>query len=356
MTGSQALITVVDHRRYPFEIAHPGFGVYRTSRVHKLEAASLSHVGSGAASILASGDSITYEADLQPGRRAIVQTQFDGLGQSLEAIQVGAQALTDILARFGAGSGRKAVDDFAKLLSIRSCADALGKGSGALISGCFDPKDMLEAFGAKGLLLAPVMAIGGVVAFLHGQWNALVDQFNNHDKYMIVLTRTASPPPPPTTTARPPPTTSIAPPPTSTAPAEPESAPTCDSIRGDGRPAKDPGHRADAGRASRHRWRATRACLGVCLLHDLPRETDRRRLQRRVLRHGTAVRQQTRLWGLIAWCGIGPSGRSKRGSGPVVLAARRSPASVLELLDSRDCARRLVLSNARRPATPRSSR
>jgi hypothetical protein len=237
MTGSQALITVVDHRRYPLEIAHPGFGVYRTSRVDKLEAASLSHIGSGAASILASGDSITYEADLQPGRRAIIQTQFDGLGQSLEAIQVGAQALTDILTRFGAGSGRKAVDNFAKLLSIRSCADALGQGSGALISGCFDPKDMLEAFGAKGLLLAPVMAIGGVVAFLHGEWNALTDQFNNHDKYTIVLTRAAPSPPPTTTTAPPPttttalpPTTTNAPPPTSTAPAESGSAPTCDQF------------------------------------------------------------------------------------------------------------------------------
>jgi hypothetical protein len=232
MTGSRALITVVDHRRYPLEIAHPGFGVYKTSRVDKLEAASLSHIGSGSASILASGDSITYEADLQPGRRAIIQTQFDGLGQSLEAIQVGVQALTDILTRFGAGSGRKAVDDFAKLLSVRSCADALGKGSGALISGCFDPKDMLEAFGAKGLLLAPVMAIGGVVAFLHGEWNALVDQFNNHDKYTIVLARAASPPPPTTTTAPPPPppTISTAPPPTSTAPAESGSAPTCDQF------------------------------------------------------------------------------------------------------------------------------
>lgn len=232
MAGSQALITVVDHRRYPLEIAHPGFSVYKTSPVDKLDAASLSHIGSGAASILASGDSITYQAELQPGRRAVIQTQFDGLGQSLEAIQVGAQALTDILTRFGAGSGRKAVDDFAKLLSIRSCADALGKGSGALISGCFGPKDMLEAFGAKGLLLAPVMAIGGVVAFLHSEWNALVDQFNSHDKYTIVLTRVTSAPSPTTTTAppSPPATTSTVPPPTSTAPAESGSAPTCDQF------------------------------------------------------------------------------------------------------------------------------
>jgi hypothetical protein len=116
-----------------------------------------------------------------------------------------------------------------------------------LISGCFSPKDILETFGAKGLLLAPVMAIGGVVAFLHGEWNALIDQFNDHDEYKIVLTREAaaptssptttapspSPPPSPSpspTTTEPPTTTPVVPTPTSPASAGSGAAPTCDQF------------------------------------------------------------------------------------------------------------------------------
>jgi hypothetical protein len=117
---------------------------------------------------------------------------MDGMGQSIYALQVGVQALVDVLTRFGAGGPSTGFNTVAKFLQIASCADAMGKSAGAIISGCFSPSDLLQVFGSAGLLLAPVVAFGGLVAFFHSEWNALVDQFNGHDKYSVLITRTSA--------------------------------------------------------------------------------------------------------------------------------------------------------------------
>src|SRR6185312_10745569 len=57
---------------------------------------------------------------------------------------------------------------------------------------CFSPQQMITAFGAKAVLLVPLMVLGPIVSFLHSEWNALVDQFNHHDKYVIKVVRAGS--------------------------------------------------------------------------------------------------------------------------------------------------------------------
>jgi len=207
MQGSTRILKVTDDRRYPLEAFHPGLAVSNRGAIDWVSLASVSHWGSGKASIIAPGDTVTYTVDVAPGGQASLETETDGLGQSLTAIQVGADTLTAILTRFGAGSkgetvvadkagqSKAAIDHLGDLLAIRSCADAFGKGSGAMISGCFSPKQIRDVFGVKGLLLAPVVATGEVIGFLHGEWNALIDQFSNHDKYSITITRAAPPAP-----------------------------------------------------------------------------------------------------------------------------------------------------------------
>jgi hypothetical protein len=185
---SHRVLKVVDDRRYPLLVLHPHMSVL-SNDYNRAELAALSHIGSGPYAILAPGATITFNADLSSGASEGVSTQMDGLGQSLYALQVGVETLVNILTRFGAGSGVKSIDTFGKLLTVRSCAAALGQGSGALITGCLSPKDVLDAFGVKGLLLAPIMAASEVVSFLRGEWNALVDQFNRHDRYQIGITR-----------------------------------------------------------------------------------------------------------------------------------------------------------------------
>lgn len=186
--NGKRILKVIDHRRYPLLVAHPGMHVVDDG-YDWAQWSSLSRLDSGSNAIIAPGGTAVFSADLQPGGTEGVQTQIDGLGQSLYALQTGVTSLVEILTRFGAGSDSNPVKIADTLLSSQSCADSLGKGSGDVIAGCFSPKDILDAFGTKGLLLAPIMAAGPLVAFFHSEWNAIVDQFNGHSIYRILIKR-----------------------------------------------------------------------------------------------------------------------------------------------------------------------
>ena len=194
MSGPDAVISLTDNRRYPLEVAHPGFSVTKQGS----SVWTLSRFVSGSYAILSANANMTLAAQLVPGADAAISTQMDGLGQSIYALQTGVEAMLAILTRFGAVPRAETeadqvvqnADTASKFLAIPRCASALGQGSGALVADCFSPSDVLQAFGTKGLLIAPIMAIAGVVNFFHSEMNALVDQFDNHDKYDIILSRT----------------------------------------------------------------------------------------------------------------------------------------------------------------------
>jgi hypothetical protein len=187
--GGHRVLKVTDHRRYPLEVAHPNMSVLHNS-YDRLQLSALSRLVSGQHAIIEPGGTATFNADLSPGGNEGIATESDSTGQSFYALQVGVETLVSILTRFGAGSGVKALDKTGDLLTARSCLDSLGKGSGALISGCFNPTQIMEAFGVKGLLLAPIMAVGGVLSFFRGEWNALVDTVTGHDQYRINIRNT----------------------------------------------------------------------------------------------------------------------------------------------------------------------
>ncbi|MFI6099216.1 hypothetical protein ACIA8G_26995 [Lentzea sp. NPDC051213] len=182
------ILKVTNNRRYPLLASHRGMDVIDNA-IDYGQLSSLSRVIAGDKAVIAPGATVAFNADLSPGTSARITTEADAIGQSLYALQTGVTALLQILTRFGAGSGIKAVDTFNKMLQSKSCLDALGKGSGAMISGCLDAKQIMDAFGYKGLLLAPVMVAGPIVAFFNSQWNAIVDQFNGNSIYRVEVVR-----------------------------------------------------------------------------------------------------------------------------------------------------------------------
>jgi len=201
MRGANRVLTITDNRRYPMEVAHPNLSVAVPGSIDWAQLSSLSHLGSGNFTIIAPGDSVTYQVNVPSLGVGGIETQSDGVGQSLYALQTGVTTLIDILTRFGAGSGSNAVNAFSTLLGITSCADAMGKDLGTIVSGCLSPDDLVKAFGTKALLIAPVMALGGLVAFFHSEANVIVDVLNNHDDYKILISRDAPSAPTTTTTA-----------------------------------------------------------------------------------------------------------------------------------------------------------
>jgi hypothetical protein len=194
LDGTQRILMVTDDRRYPLEILHPHLIVSHPGSIDWGQLSSLSHLGSGLYSILAPGDTVTYAVNVPPSSRGGIATTFDGLGQSLDALQVGITTLVDILTRFGVGSGVSSVDALGTALSTVGCADALTQGPGAILASCLSPPELVALFGAKGLLLAPIVAASGLVAFFHSEFNALVDLIKNHNDYTAIITNSSSAP------------------------------------------------------------------------------------------------------------------------------------------------------------------
>jgi hypothetical protein len=190
-TGHRTL-QVSDNRPYPVEVAHTNMAVIRDP-FDPFVLSSLSHFGSGKLTIVAPGDTATFNADLSPGGSESISTSMDSFGQSLYALQTGLSTLVAILTKFGAGSPSKAVTAASNILGAQSCADALGKGSGALLAGCFDPTQLIEALGSAAVLLAPLMIFGPLISFFHSEFNATVDQFTSHDEFTLAITRTEIP-------------------------------------------------------------------------------------------------------------------------------------------------------------------
>jgi hypothetical protein len=192
--GGTRVLKVTNRRPYPLEVHHPNMAVLDNPTDREL--ASLSRKVSGRYAIVTPRETATFNADLVPGQSEGISTEFDGLGQSLYALQVGVESLLKILTRFGAG-GPKAAEVLEALSTTHSCLAALmnGSGSGALISGCLSAQDLFDAFGTKAILIAPLMVTGPIVEFFDSEVEALVSQFTGSDKYQVLIRRAASPTP-----------------------------------------------------------------------------------------------------------------------------------------------------------------
>lgn len=117
--------------------------------------------------------------------------------QPAEQLQTGINALLAILTRFGAGGAARGTTVMNDALGDAACAHAMLAGnSGAVLTSCMSPKDMLEDFGAVGLLLAPLAATGGLADFFASEFQGSHDIWTREDQYTILINGTISAAPP----------------------------------------------------------------------------------------------------------------------------------------------------------------
>jgi hypothetical protein len=191
-SSGRRVLKVTNHRRYPLELQHPHMRVLDNG-VDFTQLSQISRLLSGDRAILLPGGTATFDADLSSGGLEGIQTNLDSIGQLLYALQIGVEALLKILTRFGAGSGKKAIEIVDTLLQSASCLASAGHGSGTILSNSLSPKQIGEAFGPAGLLLAPIMVAAPVVAFFQETVNGIADQWNGHSIYRIVISRPVAP-------------------------------------------------------------------------------------------------------------------------------------------------------------------
>jgi hypothetical protein len=188
LENGQRVLRVVNNRRYPLSVVHPGLAVLDAGSVH-FDLASLSRVISGKESIIFPRDTVVFSADLKEGTRAGVQTQLDGVGQSLYQLEEGLTAAADVLGRLGtSGNAVKLLKD---ALASSGCLSALGTSPGEIIAKCVVPL-LKTAYGVKGAVAATVVEAGSLAAFFRSEANALFDQLNHRDGYRLVVSRSSA--------------------------------------------------------------------------------------------------------------------------------------------------------------------
>lgn len=200
--GGQRVLKVINRLRYPLEVKHPGFERKSGGRF-QLKLEELANIGAGkSTTILSAFDEAVFTVSLNRGQKAQLDTAYSGYAQSLGQLELGITLLGSILTRFGAGEGivangaitktdydrlAKYVDGF---LGFKDCADAFLKlNPGDIFASCFSPKKIMEIFGWKGLLLAPVIVASQIVEFFHSSLNILVDHVTDRDEYRVVVVR-----------------------------------------------------------------------------------------------------------------------------------------------------------------------
>ena len=187
LENGQRELKVVDNRRYPLLITHgmPLIAGTSSTDVFQLAARELSPGGA----VVFPGYEDDFSADSIPvGHWAGIHADLSPEGQLLSSLEVGVSALFSIITRFGAGDDptkiMKVVD---KLLTINACRAALGS-VGAMVSSCLSPDQIAKAFGVPwGVVLAPLAAVSGLIAYFRGSLNGIFDQFNSRSQFTIVI-------------------------------------------------------------------------------------------------------------------------------------------------------------------------
>lgn len=193
MRGGNRVLTIVNDRTYPLEIAHLAMPVTEPASADSFRLTALSSALPGSYSILEPGQQIGYGVTASAGSVDKASTRFDGLGESLFALQTAMSALMEILTELGPVNASSLGRVMNAATGVSGCAGALiARNPVALMSGCLSPDALVRIFQAAGLgttgwLLAPVVAADGVAAFIESKWERIGNVLASRDDYTIVV-------------------------------------------------------------------------------------------------------------------------------------------------------------------------
>ncbi len=183
------LLRVTNARRYYLMLQHPGA---KTVTVPQGNWSSLPAKITPGLTALPPGTQVTYSVS-GPAR---VRSEFDGLAQSLYALDIGAELAVSFLTKFGGNKATTKEKLVNEIFGADRCLRQLGEDpgdGGGLIKECFGPDILGEAFGAKGVLAGTFMLVSGVGEFFRSELNALRDIVSGRDKYAIRVKRVQPP-------------------------------------------------------------------------------------------------------------------------------------------------------------------
>jgi hypothetical protein len=167
LENDKRVLKVTNRLFGPIQVAHPKVPVVTAPQVPAVNAPWIDLLGT-TSDFLASGRSVTYDADLEPLTGLSVSAGSNATIQSLRLLQATARALSLRVASFGARAtnANTAVKSF---LAMPQCSKSLGKGSDAMLAGCFSQPKLVRVYGARGALLTPLLTAPSTPVLLRTQ-------------------------------------------------------------------------------------------------------------------------------------------------------------------------------------------
>jgi len=191
--GNDLVLRVVNGRRYPLDASHAGLTITQYKKSYT-NFATLARFGSGSTIQLFPREPVSFTVTDEGGT---LRTEFGGTAYGLYQLQVGVETALAFLTRFGVGSKDTPIKIADALLMSEKCAGTIANPTGgSIIANCFTAKNILDAFGAKAIFLAPLLVVGPVIAFFEAAFSSAADLVSGRDRYSIVI----RPVPRPTTT------------------------------------------------------------------------------------------------------------------------------------------------------------
>jgi hypothetical protein len=175
------VLRVVNNRRYPLIVEHPGLTVIDDGPSFQFRLAQLARAISGRSTVLFPNEQALFGVNLpNTGGTARLHTELNGAARSLYALEIGLRTAAMLLTYFGAGSGVPVngalkgqlpwLDKLDETLRHADCFANITDVSfnvGKLIATCLSPARLLELFGRSAIVSVQVLAdprsVAGIV-------------------------------------------------------------------------------------------------------------------------------------------------------------------------------------------------
>lgn len=192
--GGKRIIKMVNNRRYPLLAGYKRLKLTSSGEYKAWSLDQLARYLAQGDAVIFPRDQVTFSADLSADlfSNAYVRTRHDGVAWALNQLQVGVETAAMLLTHFGMGAPRNAREIISMLLDNPACAANFAnskKNAGEIVRDCLSSKMIMQVFGNAGLLLVPVMALGGVAEHFRSTANMAFDSLNGRDKYTLVVSR-----------------------------------------------------------------------------------------------------------------------------------------------------------------------
>lgn len=195
--NNKGQVRLTNRKGYPVTVWHKGFEVTQKPPF-QISVAAMSKLDNAEHTTLMPGETMTVAKAVKPGEEAKIIAEYGRAAQAMTRFDVSIKALAEMYDIMkGGGTKSRYLKAAQVFLQGTDCINAIKAGNIVeSVSKCFPASAVdkfKEVFGLEGMILAPVLAIYGLIDWTTAEISAVIDEAKGDDKAYIGLVRLAQP-------------------------------------------------------------------------------------------------------------------------------------------------------------------